>query len=708
MKINPFAQQDIDELKLKIQAFENGEIHEERFKHYRLTRGVYGQRQVGVQMFRTKIPFGRLNTTQLLRLADVSERFTNGNLHLTTRQNIQLHHIKLDDTPAIWEALAEVGVTARGACGNTVRNITASAKAGIDPLEPFDVAPYVEASFQYFLRNPICQEMGRKIKIAFSSNEQDTAFAYFHDFGFIPRIQDGKRGFKLLVGGGLGAQSMTAKTVSEFIPEEDILPFMEASIRIFDRYGEREKRQKARMKFLIKKLGLDTFLELVQEELKALSKEKISIDYNLVQQPKHNPKTAILQQVTHQYQIDNPTYETWLKTNTFQQKQAGFYGVYVKIKLGDIHANKTRKLVEVIRDYAADEVRLTVDQNILLKFVPGNALYPIFLALNKIGLADTGYGSIADVTACPGTTTCNLGVTNSTGISSALEELVRAEYPHLLYRNDLNIKISGCMNSCGQHMAAAIGFHGSSIRSKDKRVAPALQLVLGGGVDQNQGLMAEKVIKVPTRRAPQALRIILNDFEKHADLEQSFHVYFQQRGKRYFYDLLKPLANQALRTVDFIDWESGSAYVRAIGVGECAGVSYDMVSAILKDAEEKLNLAQNALKENALVDALYQAYGSIVIAAKALLLAKDVKCNTHIGIINDFEQHYIQNNDFQLNKNVNFTTYVLDFKKQTPDLALANSYLNDAQDFLNKVLNKRKEQIGADDQTLVISEYYKA
>ena len=270
--------QDILELSNRIDAFNTGKEDEEKFRHYRLTRGVYGQRQLGVQMFRTKIPFGRITTDQLLALADISDQYATGNLHLTTRQNIQMHYVKLKDSPAVWNALAKNGLTAREACGNTVRNITASAKAGIDPEELFDVSPYVQACFEYFLRNPICQEMGRKIKPAFSSSDKDSAFTYFHDFGFIPRIKDGQRGFKMVVGGGLGAVPIFAHPVEEFIPTDQIIPFMEASLRVFDRYGEREKRMKARMKYLIKKIGIDKFLELVEEEKKALKTLSVPID----------------------------------------------------------------------------------------------------------------------------------------------------------------------------------------------------------------------------------------------------------------------------------------------------------------------------------------------------------------------------------------------------------------------------------------------
>jgi len=252
--IAPADSADILELDNRIKSFNSGQEDEERFKHYRLTRGVYGQRQLGVQMFRIKLPFGKVTTEQLTRIADVSDLYATGNLHLTTRQNIQLHYVKLNDSPKVWRDLAEKGITAREACGNTVRNITGSPKAGINPAELFDVAPYVQATFEYFLRNPICQEMGRKIKPAFSSSDADSAYTYFADFGFIPRIVDGERGFKVVVGGGLGAVSMVAHTAYDFLHEDQIIPFMEAAIRVFDRYGEREKRMKARLKYLIKQI----------------------------------------------------------------------------------------------------------------------------------------------------------------------------------------------------------------------------------------------------------------------------------------------------------------------------------------------------------------------------------------------------------------------------------------------------------------------
>ncbi len=696
---------DIVELKKNIHLFHQGKYDEDRFKHYRLTRGVYGQRQLGVHMFRTKIPFGRITTTQLTRLADVSEKYTNGNLHLTTRQNIQYHYVKLDDSPGIWAELSEVGVTAREACGNTVRNLTASANAGIDPDELFDVSPYVYAVYEYFLRNPICQDMGRKIKPAFSSSDKDSAFTYFHDFGFIPRLQKiaGQeiRGFKLVIGGGLGAQAMVAQTAFEFIPANEIIPFMEATIRVFDRYGEREKRFKARMKFLLKKIGLEAFLNLVKEERKSLSKQTIEIDAQQWEGPSIPEKISIETEAP----LDQIQYENWLLANVFEQKQKGFFAAQLKIQLGDIGAPTARALARIAKKYAADDLRITVNQGILLRFIRPEYLPVLFNRLYEIGLADPGFNSLADITACPGTDTCNLAVTNSTGLALALEEVVRNEYPHLINSSSLNIKISGCMNACGQHMAANIGFHGSSIK-KDGKVLPAMQVVLGGGVDpEGKGFIAEKVIKLPTKRIPDALRMVLDDYE-NIETPIYFNDYVQQKGKRFFYELLKPLAaTDNLLDLDFIDWGNEQAYHQAIGVGECAGVALDLVSIILEDAREKLELSALALAKNALGDSVYHTYSALVIGAKGLLLSEDVRCNTHKGIIDDFQTHFVDTEKISIAKT--FPDLVLQMKKNQPSVEFAKAFGQEAQTFLELIFDYRNSTLGDQDK-LVVGSYYKA
>jgi sulfite reductase (ferredoxin) len=702
-------QKDILELERRIDDFRTGKEDVERFRLYRLTRGVYGQRQFGVQMFRIKIPFGKVTAEQLIRIADVSEKYTNGNLHITTRQNIQLHFVKLEDSPAVWADLAEKNITAREACGNTVRNITGSAKAGIDPNEPFDISPYVQGAFEYFLRNPICQDMGRKIKIAFSSSEQDSAATYFHDFGFIPRIQlengETKRGFKVVLGGGLGAVSIVASTVYEFLPETEIIPFMEAGLRVFDRYGEREKRMKARMKFLVQKLGVEGFMELVETERIAIKNKSVAIDWQdaiWTEIPTVEVAPAVAP-------LDEQKYQTWFHTNVFPQKQEGFVGVQLRVELGNIHAEEARALAALVKLYAADDIRFTLNQGILLRYVRLESLPYLFNELLKLGLAEPGFDTIADVTACPGSDTCALAVTNSTGLAKKLEEVIRTDYPELIAETNIKIKISGCMNACGQHMAANIGFHGSSIK-KGNLVVPAMQVVLGGGIDpQGKGFIADKIIKIPTKRVPSAVSILLDDYESLQQQGEYFNDYFYRLGEKHFYNLLKPLAAvDNLQETDLFDWGQDYQYRQEIGVGECAAVMLDVVGMIVQDAYNKVLLAKEAVTAGVYADGIYHAYTAFVIGAKAMLLSKDMKCNTQKGIIDDFQTYYIQTGDFGWS--LDFSDYVLRINQQEPSQAFATLYCEDAHQFIQKVIDIRKIQLletnGMDKE--VIADYYKA
>ena len=536
---NPTVEKDIIDLAEKIVKFRNFQINEDKFKALRLARGVYGQRQPGVQMIRIKIPYGKLSFRQLRRIADLSDEYASGKLHATTRQDIQIHYVSLDKSPELWAKLEQDNITLREACGNTVRNVTASDKAGVDPNEPFDVTPYAHATFEYFLRNPICQEMGRKFKIAFSSSEADSAFAFIHDVGVIPKIKHEQgqeiRGFKVFVGGGLGAQPVLAKLAYEFLAEDQLIPFIEGLLRVFDRYGERALRQKARMKFLVNDLGLEALLTLVDKERKALQHNTYAIDYSSYD---NLPKLAGKKTLSEVVLEDQEKFEQWHQTNVFEQKQQGYYGVYVKLPLGDMSSDKARKFVDIAEKYAADDIRITVNQGYLLKFVRAEALKPLYKELKAEGLAEPGFDTPADITACPGTDTCNLGIASSTGLARALEEVIRNEYPDLIHNRDLKIKISGCPNSCGQHSLAGIGFHGSSLKN-GALVLPATQIMLGGGVTgDGLGASAERVIKVPSKKAPDALRWLLDDYEAHATDGEYYRDYYQRQGKNYFYKLL--------------------------------------------------------------------------------------------------------------------------------------------------------------------------
>ncbi|HET6991495.1 MAG TPA: HEPN domain-containing protein [Bacteroidia bacterium] len=671
---NPVVERDIIELVEKIELFKTGKIDPEKFRSLRLARGVYGQRQQGVQMVRIKVPYGKLSAKQIRRIADLTDEFSTGNIHLTTRQDIQFHFVSLDRTPELWTELEKDELTLREACGNTVRNITASATAGIDLHEPFDVTSYVDALYNYFLRHPVGQDLGRKIKIAFSSSEADTAVTFIHDVGFIPRVEivGGKitRGFKVLIGGGLGAQAFLAQTAFEFLPTDEIIPFTEALLRVFDRFGERNNRHKARLKYLVNQIGLEQILKLIDEGKNALASQKIPIDSETtIVFPKRSADTFTTFRVS-----DNPAFLEWKKANVFPQKQNGWFGVYVQVPLGNILSDKARTFATIAERYAADDIRVTIGQSFLLRFIPESALPALFNELNAIGLATTGGDALADITSCPGTDTCNLGISNSTGVALELGKTIREEFPELVADRNLAIKISGCMNSCGQHSLAQIGFHGSSVKSGN-HVLPALQLVLGGGILGNgNGRIAEKILKFPSKRAPAVLRTLLADFRANAKTSESFNFYYDRVGKNYFYQLLKSFSDlSAVKDSEFIDWNQEENYATAIGVGECAGVKIDLVATLLLEADEAFSAAEENFSENHFADAIYKAYNSFIHAAKALLLTKGIHVNTQHGVIADFEK------EFQ----PGFKEKVLQINKNNPTKNFAARYIIEAREFLN-------------------------
>ena len=682
-------EKDIIDLDRKIHAFREGKINEEKFRSLRLARGVYGQRQQGVQMIRIKLPFGKVSIKQLLRIADISDVYSNGNLHLTTRQDIQIHHVSLDRTPELWAKLEQDDITLREACGNTVRNITASAEAGIDPNELFDVSPYAYALFNYFLRKPFGQELGRKIKIAFSNNEKDTALTYIHDLGFIPKIENNQRGFKVLIGGGLGAQPFLAQTAFEFLHEDKIIPFVEATLRVFDRQGERVGRHKARLKYLINKIGVEAFLNLVKEEEKALLVKEFKINTEVA--PKETTLRSTLRR--EPVEINEEEYLRWRNINTFAQKQAGSFGVYIKILLGNISSADTRGLIEVVKKYAdIDDIRITINQGFLLRNISENDLPYIYNELYSIKLATPGFDSVGDITACPGTDTCNLAISNSTHISVALEEVIYSEFPDLIYNHDIKIKISGCMNSCGQHGLAQIGFHGSSFKV-GVNVVPALQVLLGGGTLGNgKGRISDKVIKVASKRGPDVLRSLFTDFENNSLEGEYFNSYYDRKGKDYFYQLLKPLGdNTTLKNEDYIDWGQDKKFETAIGVGECAGVIIDLVQTLFYEAEEKLTWSAEAFENTKYGDSIYYSYAAFIHAANGLLLDNQVHVNTHHSLINDFDTHFTKTGLFHLKSS--FKELVLQINQNEPTKEFAESYFIEAKEFIAQVKLYREEKL---------------
>jgi sulfite reductase (ferredoxin) len=689
--VSPEAQVDILDLEQKIGIFTQGDVSDDAFRKFRLARGVYGQRQAGVQMIRIKLPYGRITANQLIKIADCSDKYATGNLHATTRQDIQLHFVKLADSPALWADLEDANITLREACGNTVRNVTASAKAGIDPDEPFDVSPYAHAIYAYFLRNPICQDMGRKFKIALSSSAKDSAYAYIHDIGLIPIAKNDSRGFKVLVGGGLGAQPHPAQVAHEFLEEQHVIPFIEAVIRVFDRYGERVRRHKARMKFLLADLGLEKFMELVETEQKALKNKIFNIEQNDTNLIFDSPSSASIQDIEAIFKQTYPLGEglLWLKTNVFEQKQKGLYGVGVRVLLGDISSNTARAFAEVVRQYAADDIRVTVNQGYLLRGVKAENLPALYDALNNLGLAQAGFDTTADITTCPGTDTCNLAISSSYGITRVLEQVMTDEFPELIYNNDIKIKISGCMNGCGQHSACNIGFHGSSIKN-GPHVLPAMQVLLGGGfAGTNNGQMGDKVIKLPTKRTPNALRVLLNDYEKNAFEGQYYNDYYQQQGNKYFYALLKPLADLSnVQSSEYVDWDHDEPFKTEVGVGECASVIIDLIATTIIEAEEKLAWAHKAFEEQQWADAIYHAYGSFITGAKAMCVSQEIPTNTQHGILRDFDKHFGTETNFE-----GISDFILTINQNEPSHHFAEHYIARASAFMAHITAVRAQQV---------------
>ena len=689
---NPIVEKDILELERKIQLFKEGKIDEERFRSLRLARGVYGQRQFGVQMIRIKLPYGRVTSEQLHNISDVSDEYSRGRLHITTRQDIQIHHVSLDRTPELWAQLEKEDITLREACGNAVRNITASETAGIDIAEPFDVSPYADATFKFFLRNPICQEMGRKFKMSFSGTADDTALSFIHDLGFIAKIKIkkgvSKKGFKVLLGGGLGSQPRHADVIYDFLDEDALIPTIEGVLRVFDRFGERAKRAKARLKFLVKEIGVANFLQLVSDEIHALENKTFKIDTTAFEEPISFQEVAI-PKINIETEVG---YQNWRETNVIKQKQEGLFAIGIKVHLGDFYTPKARLLADLVKKYAANEIRLTLRQNILIRHIREELIPFFYVELQKLGFANAGYNSTADITACPGTDTCNLGISSSTGIAAALEKVLEEEYPNYLNNKEIAIKISGCMNACGQHNMAHIGFQGMSIKVGNLQ-APALQVLIGGGtLGDGKGRFSDKLVKIPSKRGPEALRILLNDVAKNQQQEETFLEYYDRQGKIYFYDLLKGFSDTShLEPNDFIDWGYSENYVKAIGVGECAGVVIDLIATLLFESEEKISNSEEAFKENQFSDSIYYAYTALVNTAKALLIAENIKTNTQAGIVASFQEHFVATQKVALESS--FEDLVYQIKNEKPTKVFAENYLKDAKLFYNKIDSYRKQEV---------------
>jgi len=652
-RMNPQWADEIDQFAGQVELRKQAKIEDKVFAETRLRRGVYGQRydnghrHDGVAdrtlefpdvptkgpdtvwdapgMMRIKIPYGGISPEQLELMADLAEDYSDAIVHITTRQDIQLHFVHIEDTPDLMRRLAAVGITTREACGNSVRNITACPRSGVCHTEAFDVSPYASALMHFLLGHPDVQDFGRKFKPAFSGCEHEACgLVYMHDVGYVAKVKDGVRGFKVFVGGGLGPVPHQAQVLSEFTPVDEFMRETQAVCRVFARLGEKNNRGRARIKFLVAKLGIEEFRRLVKEEIPTIPHDDRWTDFL-----DHMPVTGgapVREPAKLNGAASPPGFERFRRTNVYAQVQEGYSLVTLALPLGDLTSEQCRGLADIARTYAGDNIRTTVEQNIALRFVRDADLPALYADLDAIGLAAPGAGTIVDVTSCPGTDTCKLGIAASRGLGSELHGSLAARADSLAPEvADLKIKISGCFNSCGQHHVADIGFYGNS-RKIEGRVVPHFQVVLGGQWKENAGSYGLAVGSVPSKAIPRAIEALTAAYSDSREGEERFQDWIARMGKRNIREIIKPfmaVPAYADDTSYYTDWSDVREFtIGDLGVGECAGEVVSLFGIEVVRAESQAFDAQVALEEGDYAAAEDLAYRAMLSAARALVRAE--------------------------------------------------------------------------------------
>ncbi|MGD0674842.1 MAG: nitrite/sulfite reductase [Polyangiaceae bacterium] len=668
---------EIDIFETQIELRKKGKIEEKLFAETRLRRGAYGQRYDNGQrhdgektqaiaypsgevtkgpstlwdapgMQRIKIPYGRLTADQLTVLSDVAEEYSDRILHVTTRQDFQLHFVHIEDAPDMHRRLAAVGITTREACGNTVRNVTACPLAGICRDEPFDVLPYAHALTFFLLGHDDTQDFGRKFKVAFSGcRDHACGLTNFHDLGAIARTRqvngETQRGFEIVIGGGLGAVPQNAQVFDAFLPEAELLPTAQAISRVFARLGERQNRARARFKFVVKKLGLEETKRLVLEERARLRPDP---RWTAFLADLHATDEQPVRPAGPPPQAPWPDgFARWRDTNVVPQRQTGYVAALVTLPLGDLTSEQGRALAAIARRFTGDTMRTTADQNLLLRWVSEADLPEVYSALARIHLAEPGAGTISDITACPGTDTCKLGISSSRALAAQLTQDLRASGldrdPNVKH---LHIKASGCFNSCGQHHVADLGFLGVSRNVAGRRV-PHFQLVVGGQWTHNGGSYGLAIGAVPSKRVPEVVKRLTERYSKERTESESFADFVQRIGKKTIRALVEELQKLPSYEQDpsyYSDWGDPREYtISDMGEGECAGEVVPYVEVELAAAEREIFESQLLLDEGKTDTAGARAFSAMLLSARALIREK----NANIGsepdeVIAEFRKHF--------------------------------------------------------------------
>lgn len=639
---------EIDRFESEAHRFLNGELDPDVFKRFRLKQGIYGQRQPGVQMVRIKIPFGELTPAQMRAIAQISEEESTGVCHVTTRQDIQLHFVKLERVAPLLRRLADVGLTTREACGNTVRNVTACPMAGACRDELFDITPYAMAVAQFFLRNPICEELPRKFKVALSACPHDCAMTGIHDFGVTAASNstNGSEalGFRITVGGGLGPTPKRPYLLEEFLSPDDLLPCCEAVIRVFSRYGNRKNRSTARIKFLLEKIGFEQFYRLYRKEFERITRERPSmlpVELRQIQPPPAAaPPAAIPPPAT-----PDARWPDWQRTTVQPQRQADRHAVLIRLIIGDIAAPTFRTLADVVDRFAQGRLRITPQQNLLLRDIATADLSGLYATLSALDLALPAAERIGDVVACPGTDSCGLGITGSKGLGRVLTEQLRAESELDDDLEGITIKVSGCPNSCAQHHIASIGFHGVAHKI-DGRLLPAYQIHLGGRVSPEVVRFGQMLpLRFPAKRVPGVVRHLIAMYRTGRQTGESFLAFVDRTGKAAFQQALAPFTRPAEDGTEddiFHDWGTDGEYsLSEIGQGECAAPTINVVSQHFEDAGYELAHARVLLEKQRPFDAVTRTDLALVASAKALLAMEEIEPLSHDEVLREFEARIV-------------------------------------------------------------------
>jgi sulfite reductase (ferredoxin) len=576
--IIPILEREFDDFDERASGFLTGAEGEDEFIPFRLKQGVYGQRQEARQMIRVKLPLGGVNPEQLDAFADIAEQFTplkKG--HITTRQNIQYHHVPLAEAAKVIRILGRAGLSSREACGNTVRNVTGDPWAGVTD-EAYDITPYAGAFVRYFVRNEVCQLLPRKFKVAFTGTDDDRAITNIHDLGFLPRIRDGVRGVEIRTGGGTSIMPRVGAPLYDFVEVDngDYLKVSEAVLRVFDRQEDlRANRQRARLKFMVDRIGIDAFREEVDRELEG--------DWVAERDFDPTPHLFLHDEEAHAPQVgagyaspngDSREFDRFVAANVTAQPQAGFSAVAVKVDRGDLTPEQFRGLAQIMREFSGGYARTTIEQNVVLRWVRDEALYDVWLRLKELGLGGAGAHEITDVVSCPGTDSCKMGITSSMGLNRAVQtrlEEMRLEDP--LTRR-IHVKMSGCPNGCGQHHIANIGFYGASMKVGG-RPMPAYVAHLAGQYDGGEVAMGQRLkVRLPAKRVPDAVERWVRLYERERQDGEEFNAFVARVGNETFEAEVKDLSlpvEFGLETMNqFIDWNRHEPYKVVRGEGECA------------------------------------------------------------------------------------------------------------------------------------------